>query len=76
MSEHYETKPVHSYSSRMIYDVSPRVNLLQNKVNSIYEHCFAMQTVWLVLLAQSVTRVWKLLLALPIEKRLSSCAGL
>ncbi len=59
----------------MAYDVSPRVNLLQNKGNSIYEHCFATHIVWLVLLAQSVTRVWKLLLALPIEKRLCIFVG-
>jgi hypothetical protein len=52
------------------YDVSPSVNLLQNKVNSYYEHCFTTHIVWLVLLAQRATRVWKLLLALPIAKRL------
>jgi len=55
--------------------LAQRVNLLQNKVNSYYEHCFTRHIVWLVLLAQSVTRVWKLLLALPIEKRLHICAG-
>jgi hypothetical protein len=40
------------------YDVTPRVNLLQNKVNSIYKHCFAMHIVWLVFLAQSVYGFW------------------